>query len=325
MQELPMQNKLPNNKSTTFKNNTVLVTGAGGTIGSELVLRMEAKTIIAVDISEYAIYKLQRQIKDKNIHCIVGDVSDSKIIDLIFKKYSIDYIFNAAAYKHVDTLEDENNTYSVVKNNIMSVINLCEHTKNVKGVIHISSDKAVNPINNMGFTKLWCERIIQHYARNSITEFKIVRFGNIYNSAGSFIETLQWQIETKQPITITDTRMKRYFMTVQDAVSLILKIANLEHSNTTYILEMGEEISIMDLIPRDYPTELIGIRPGEKLREELIYDYEQIEDTDAPMIKRVAWHPVDMAANINNVLQELNEKTICLTKLSEIITTTTIL
>ena len=319
-----MKNKLPIIKHN-FNDSTVLVTGAGGTIGSEIVLRIQAKTIIAVDISEYAIYKLQRQIKDKNIHCIVGDVSDPKIVDLIFNKYNIDYVFNAAAYKHVDTLEDENNTYSVVKNNILSVINLCERSKDIKGLIHISSDKAVNPTNNMGYTKLWCERIVQHYAQKYPGEFKIVRFGNIYNSAGSFVETLRWQIDTQQPITITDTRMKRYFMTVQDAVSLILEIVGLDSVNATYILEMGEEISILDLIPKDYPTELIGIRPGEKLQEELVYDYEQLEDTQNSMIKRVEWHPIDMVSNIEKVLKELNEKTICLTSLSEVITTTTIL
>jgi len=320
-----MKNKLPITKNTNFKNSTVLVTGAGGTIGSEIVLRIEATTIVAIDISEYAIYKLQRQIKDKNIHCIVGDVSDPKIVDLIFKKYKIDYIFNAAAYKHVDTLEDENNTYSVIKNNIRSVINLCEHANNIKCLVHISSDKAVNPTNNMGYTKLWCERIIQHYASRSNTEFKIVRFGNIYNSAGSFVETLEWQIRTGQPITITDSRMMRYFMTVHDAVSLITDIVDLERNNATYILEMGEEIAITDLIPEGYPTTDIGIRPGEKLREELVYEYEHLEDTDIHMIKRVAWHPVDMTNNITRILTELNEKTICLTKLSEVITTTTIL
>jgi FlaA1/EpsC-like NDP-sugar epimerase len=320
-----MKNKLPITKNANFKNRTVLVTGAGGTIGSEIVLRIEATTIIAVDISEYAIYKLQRQIKDKNIHCIVGDVSDPKIVDLIFKKYKIDYIFNAAAYKHVDTLEDENNTYSVVKNNIKSVINLCEHADTVQGIVHISSDKAVNPTNNMGYTKLWCERIIQHYASKSNSEFKIVRFGNIYNSAGSFVETLNWQIETGRPITVTDSRMMRYFMSVHDAVSLITDVVDLEHNNATYILEMGEEIAVTDLIPQGYPTTYIGIRPGEKLREELVYDYEHMEDTSVPMIKRVAWHPVDMEDNIKRVLEELNEKTICLRKLSEVITTTTIL
>lgn len=318
-------NKLPVTQNTNFKKSVVLVTGAGGTIGSEIVKRIEADTIIAVDISEYAIYKLQRTIGNRNIHCIVGDVSDSKLVDMIFNKYNIDYVFNAAAYKHVDTLEDENNSYSVVKNNVLSVINLCKHAGNVRAMIHISSDKAVNPTNNMGFTKLWCERIIQHYASQSTTEFKIVRFGNIYNSAGSFVETLQWQVKTGRPITVTDERMKRYFMTVQDAVTLITDIVDIEHTNATYILEMGDEIAVTDLIPKGYPTKTIGIRPGEKLQEELVYSYEQLEETASPMIKKVAWHPVPMLDNITKLTDELDKDTICLKTLNEIITTTTIL
>lgn len=320
-----MKNKLPIIDIDRFKNATVLITGAGGTVGSELVKRIEAKTIIAIDISEYAIYKLQRSINNRNIHCVVGDVSDKKFVNMIFDKYQIDYIFNAAAYKHVDTLEDENNSYSVIKNNILSVINLCDHADKVTALIHISSDKAVNPISNMGYTKLWCERIVQQYARTSDSEFKIVRFGNIYNSAGSFVETLQWQIENNLPITITNPDMKRYFMTVQDAVTLITEVVNLNDRYGTYILDMGEEQSIMDLVPDDYPHVVIGIRPGEKMQEQLVYDYETLEDTGVPMIKRTAWRTVPMIENIVKLLDELKKDKICLKTLNEIITTTTIL
>jgi FlaA1/EpsC-like NDP-sugar epimerase len=324
-----MKNKLPIAQNTNFEQDTVLITGAGGTIGSGLIRRIRAKTIIAVDISEYAIYRLQREIGCANIHCIVGDISDPKLVRLIFDKYKIDYILNAAAYKHVDTLEDENNTYSVIKNNILSVINLCEYAEQVKAMIHISSDKAVNPTNNMGYTKLWCERIVQQYAYSMSSTFKIVRFGNVYNSAGSFIETLQWQLETDRPITITDDRMKRYFMTVDDAVSLITDVVDLELGNGTYILEMGEEVSIVDLVNQlntnNSPIEYIGIRPGEKLREELVYGYEQLVDTNNSLIKKVEWKRVDMVDNMIALETELKKDTICLQRLIEIITTTTIL
>lgn len=324
-----VKNKLPIIQNTNFEKNAVLITGAGGTIGSELVRRIKAKTIIAVDISEYAIYKLQREIGNKNIHCIVGDVSDQKLVKLIFDKYDIDYIFNAAAYKHVDTLEDENNTYSVIKNNVCSLVNLCIFAGNARALIHISSDKAVNPTNNMGYTKLWCERIVQHFSNLTNTEFKIVRFGNVYNSAGSFIETLQWQLDTGRPITITDDRMKRYFMTVGDAVSLITDVVDLEKGNGTYILEMGEEVSIVELVnelnTKNAPIEYIGIRPGEKLSEELTYDYERLQDTVNPLIKRVDWKKVNMTRNLITLLNELEKDTICLERLTEIITTTTIL
>jgi FlaA1/EpsC-like NDP-sugar epimerase len=318
-------NKLPITLDQSFKDSTVLITGAGGTIGSELVNQIQAKTIIAVDISEYAIYKLQRSIGSRNVHCIVGDVSDKKLVNLIFNKYQIDYIFNAAAYKHVDTLEDENNFYSVVKNNILSVINLCDHADQVKSMIHISSDKAVNPTNNMGYTKLWCERIVQQYARTSNTEIKIVRFGNVYKSSGSFLETLEWQIEHDLPITITDPEMKRYFISVQDAVSLIINIVHLEFAKATYILDMGKEHSIMDLVPKGYPQVIIGCRPGEKLREELFYDYEQLQDTSNTLIKKIEWKPVPMITNIVTLLDELKKDKVCLKTLNKIITTTTIL
>jgi FlaA1/EpsC-like NDP-sugar epimerase len=325
-----VKNKLPITLAN-LNDSTILITGAGGTIGSELVKRIKAKTIIALDISEYAIYKLQREIGSRNIHCIVGDASDRKLLDLIFSKYKFDYAFNAAAYKHVDTLEDENNTYSVIKNNILSTLHLAELANkfSIKKLIHISSDKAVNPTNNMGFTKLWCERIIQNYSINSNTDFKIVRFGNVYKSAGSFIETLEWQLETDRPITITDDRMKRYFLTVNDAVGLILDITSFQDRNKTYILDMGEEISITNLVnllnKKNAPIEYIGIRPGEKLQEELIYNYEQLVPTDNKLISSVEWRIVDIRDNIRVLLQELKKDSICLATLNKIITTTTIL
>jgi FlaA1/EpsC-like NDP-sugar epimerase len=289
------------------------------------VNKIQAKTIIAIDISEYSIYKLQRSLSHKNVHCIVGDVSDKKIVDMIFKKYKIDYIFNAAAYKHVDTLEDENNSYSVIKNNILCTINLCKKAKKVKSMIHISSDKAVNPINNMGYTKLWCERIVQHYSKKYKNKFKIVRFGNIYNSSGSFIETMNWQLQNNLPITITDIKMRRHFMTVQDAGNLILSVIDFEQTDSTYILDMGEENNIVDLIPKNYPYVIIGLRPGEKIKEQLVYDYEKLEDTEIQLIKRVNWKHIDMSVNLRKIKNELNRKRICLKKLKKIIATTTIL
>jgi len=319
-----MKNKLYSNKNINFKNNIVLIAGAGGTIGSTIVNRIEAKQIIAIDISEYAIYKLQRSNNSKNIKFIVGDISDLKFVNMIFNKYKIDYVFNAAAYKHVDKLQEDDNTYSVIKNNILSVLNLCEHIDKIKTLIHISSDKAVNPINNMGYTKLWCERIVQQY-----DNCKIVRFGNVYGSSGSFIETLKWQLENELPITITDKNMKRYFMTVDDAVSLILDISGVEYTNATYILDMGKEIPIVDIVNElnynNNPITYIGIRSGEKLNEELICDYEVIENTIHPMIKKVGWKYIDMKNNINILLKELRKNEICLPTLNKIITTTTIL
>lgn len=319
-----MLSKLPH-EILDLGDSTVLVTGAGGTIGGGLVGVIKAKTIVAVDISEYAIYKIQRE-RLPNVHCVVGDISDKKIVDYLFKKYKIDYVFNAAAYKHVDTLEEDNNVYSVVKNNTLSVYNLCQYMNTLKGFVHISSDKAVNPTNNMGFTKLWCERIVQQYATKST---KIVRFGNVYKSSGSFIETLEWQLANNKPITITDPNMRRYFMSVGDAVSLIGQVLFLDDSNSTYILEMGEELAITQVVEQlnvnNAPIEYIGIRAGEKLSEELIYDYEQLLPTSNLHIHRVDWHSVDMTLLLDQLLVELDKDEICTNTLNDIITTTMIL
>jgi FlaA1/EpsC-like NDP-sugar epimerase len=329
-----MKNKLSILDNACFKDSIVLVTGAGGTIGGEIVKRLRAKKIIAVDISEYAIYKLQRSIdnstpKKLNVSCVVGDISDNKLVKMIFSKYKIDYVFNAAAYKHVDTLEDENNTYSVIKNNILSVINLCENAKDLRALIHISSDKAVYPTNNMGYTKLWCERIIQHYSQHLSTCMKIVRFGNVYASSGSFIETLQWQMDNNLPITITDDRMRRYFLSVSDAVTLINETVTLDNTNGTYILEMGNEVYIKEIVEdlnfKNLPITYIGIRAGEKFQETLVYDYEQLNTTMNPMINKINWQPVLMNENISKILNELKKDDVCLENLNQIIQTTTIL
>jgi FlaA1/EpsC-like NDP-sugar epimerase len=170
---------------------------------------------------------------------------------------------------------------------------------------------------------------VQHHAKASVTNFKIVRFGNVYNSAGSFVETLAWQLDTDRPITITDDRMKRYFLTISDAVSLILDITSFPDRNKTYILDMGEEISIVDLVTqlntKGAPIKYIGIRPGEKLREELVYGYETLAPTSNTMISNVDWKEIDISTEISVLLKELGKDSICLTTLNNIIITTTIL
>ena len=321
-----IENKLPESSSKRYLNETVLLTGAGGTIGSEILRKIDAKKIIAIDISEYSIYKLQREFGSK-IEYIVGDISDKKLIDIIFEKYKIDYIFNAAAYKHVDRMENENNRYSVIKNNIIGILNLCEKLNTgVKQLIHISSDKAVNPTNYMGFTKLWCEKIVQHYSSNTKSKVSIVRFGNILKSSGSFMETLEWQYKNGLPITITDSRMKRYFMTINDAAQLILDTVDLESGNHIYILDMGKQFSIDSLVKNivgEYNVEYIGIRPGEKLEEELYYEYEILETTKNPLIKKIKFITTNFNNSINSLLVEMNREKICTKKLTEIITTIT--
>jgi FlaA1/EpsC-like NDP-sugar epimerase len=136
---------------------------------------------------------------------------------------------------------------------------------------------------------------------------------------------MNWQLQNNLPITITDIKMRRHFMTVQDAGNLILSVMDFEQTDSTYILDMGEENNIVDLIPKNYPYVIIGLRPGEKIKEQLVYDYEKLEDTEIQLIKRVNWKHIDMSVNLRKIKNELNRKRICLKKLKKIIATTTIL
>jgi FlaA1/EpsC-like NDP-sugar epimerase len=136
---------------------------------------------------------------------------------------------------------------------------------------------------------------------------------------------MNWQLQNNLPITITDIKMRRHFMTVQDAGNLILSVIDFEQTDSTYILDMGEENNIVDLIPKNYPYVIIGLRPGEKIKEQLVYDYEKLEDTEIQLIKRVNWKHIDMSVNLRKIKNELNRKRICLKKLKKIIATTTIL
>jgi FlaA1/EpsC-like NDP-sugar epimerase len=158
---------------------------------------------------------------------------------------------------------------------------------------------------------------------------KIVRFGNVYASSGSFIETLQWQMDNNLPITITDDRMRRYFLSVSDAVTLINETVTLDNTNGTYILEMGNEVYIKEIVEdlnfKNLPITYIGIRAGEKFQETLVYDYEQLNTTMNPMINKINWQPVLMNENISKILNELKKDDVCLENLNQIIQTTTIL
>jgi FlaA1/EpsC-like NDP-sugar epimerase len=158
---------------------------------------------------------------------------------------------------------------------------------------------------------------------------KIVRFGNVYASSGSFIETLQWQMDNDLPITITDDRMRRYFLSVSDAVTLINETVTLDNTNGTYILEMGNEVYIKDIVKdlnfKNLPITYIGTRAGEKFQETLVYDYEQLNTTMNPMINKINWQPVSMNENISKILNELKKDDVCLENLNQIIQTTTIL
>lgn len=274
-----MKDKLTLRHNPKLKGKTVLVTGAGGTIGSGIVASMIAQgaNVVAVDISEYAIYKLNR---DTGIRGLIGDVADKATTDLIFDHHDIDIVFHCAAYKHIDIIEENSiNFYTARKNNIHSTQHLLEYE--FDKFVFVSTDKAVHPTCVMGQMKQELEQLVTEWG------YTIVRFGNVYDSSGSFIETMREQIKRGDPVTITHPDMARFFITINDAVALINEVIRFWKHEGTFTLDMGEEIRIVDLVPDGYPIEYIGVRSGEKLHEQLVADNETIVDTEHPLIKRI--------------------------------------
>ncbi len=284
------------NVSQLLKNQTVMVTGAAGSIGSELcrqIASYQPKRIIMYDWWENGLYELGMEFKEFFTDCSVvlvpGNIQDTLHVDATLKTYKPTVIFHAAAYKHVPLMED--NTIEAVKNNIFGTLNVVEAAikADVKKFIFISTDKAVHPKSIMGTTKLIGEYISTSLYKDSQTKFICVRFGNVLNSAGSVLPLFRKQI-TSGIITVTDKKMTRFFMTIQEAVQLILKAAVLGKKNEIFILDMGKPMKIIDiakkfillsgLIPeKDVRIKFIGQRPGEKLHEELATASENVTKT----------------------------------------------
>lgn len=295
-------------KELLFEKN-ILVTGAGGSIGSELVRQIvcyQPKSVIMLDISENSIYDLQSELniwrKDKKIKenvefiPIIGSIRDFAVLDMIFEKSKFDVVFHAAAHKHVPLMESM--PAEAVKNNIFgshNIIELCKKHK-VKKMVHISTDKAVNPTNVMGATKRFVEKMIQTIGRDGPTKFVAVRFGNVLGSNGSVIPLFRKQIASGGPVTVTDPDMIRYFMTIPEAVSLVLQAAVYGDGGEIFVLDMGEPVKILDLAEKmitlagftpyqDIEIVFTGLRPGEKLYEELLMNEEGLKETPNPLIK----------------------------------------
>ena len=281
-------------------NKKILVTGAGGTIGSELVnqiMNYEPKEIIILDNSEFLLYKIEKEIEDKSkkikINSILADVKNSKGIDNIININRPDIIFHAAALKHVPIVE--NNPLEGILTNILGTINIADacNKYNVSEMVLISTDKAVNPFSVMGVTKRISEKYCQSLANSSKTNFKIVRFGNVLGSTGSVVPLFQKQLENGGPLTVTHPKMKRYFMTVREAVELVIQSATLENRNIQggiFVLEMGQPIAIIEIAEqlirlaglrpnKDVLIKYTGLRPGEKIQEELHYKNEKFIKT----------------------------------------------
>ncbi|MFO7887186.1 MAG: nucleoside-diphosphate sugar epimerase/dehydratase [Eubacteriales bacterium] len=269
---------------------SILVTGGGGSIGSEIcrqVCKFNPIRLNIVDVYENNAYQLELDLKKQypniEINLIIASVRDPERLDEIFRKYTPQVVFHAAAHKHVPIME--NNPKEAVKNNIFGTYNMVNVSKNnqVEKFVMISTDKAVNPTNVMGATKRLSEMIVQSQKGKSTTDFVAVRFGNVLGSNGSVIPLFKKQIKEGGPITITHEEIIRYFMTIPEAAQLVLQAGAMAKGGEIFILDMGEPVKILDLAKNlihlsgfkpyeDIPIEITGLRPGEKLYEELLLD-----------------------------------------------------
>lgn len=271
----------------------VLVTGGAGSIGSEIcrqVLGMDPELLVVLDHSECGVFTLQQELIDSvcaaTVNYRVADVKDKKALALILDEYKPELIFHAAAYKHVPLMETA--PQEAIRNNVLGTRNLVDlaDQHGVDRFVLISTDKAVRPTSIMGATKLVAEKYLQSVATTSATRYMTVRFGNVLNSAGSVVPTFRKQIESGGPVTVTHQDMCRYFMTIPEAVQLVLQAGAIGESGDIMILDMGEPVRIVDLArdmidlsglrcPEDIDIVFTGLRPGEKLYEELFYPSEE--------------------------------------------------
>lgn len=281
---------------------TVMVTGGGGSIGSELCRQIAAnkpKQLIIVDIYENNAYDIQLELKDKypelNLEVMIASVRNTKKVEMLFERFHPEIVYHAAAHKHVPLMEDSPN--EAVKNNVFGTLNVVRAADKYKSrrFILISTDKAVNPTNVMGATKRICEMIVQSYNRKSKTEFVAVRFGNVLGSNGSVIPLFKRQIKMGGPVTVTHPDIIRYFMTIPEAVSLVLQAGAYAKGGEIFILDMGKPVRIADMAKNliklsgyepdvDIKIEYTGLRPGEKLYEELLMKEEGLEETPNNLI-----------------------------------------
>ena len=286
-----------------LSNKTILVTGGGGSIGSELcrqIVLYDPKKLIIFDIYENNAYELEMEIKrhypQANISVLIGSVRDMDRLEKVFQKYEPDVVFHAAAHKHVPLMEKSPN--EAIKNNCLGTLNVAKLADKygAEDFVLISTDKAVRPTNIMGASKRICEMIVQIYARKSpTTRYSAVRFGNVLGSNGSVIPLFLKQIEAGGPVTVTHREITRFFMTIPEAVSLILQASLYAKGGEIFVLDMGKPVNIYELAENlikmkgfrpneDIDIEIVGLRPGEKLYEEVLMDEEGLEKTSNQMI-----------------------------------------
>ena len=297
----PIEVENPETKAF-YAGKTVLVTGGGGSIGSELcrqIAALQPKKLVILDIYENNAYDVQQELIRKygdklNLEVIIASVRDVERLEHIFHDLRPEIVFHAAAHKHVPLMEHSG--VEALKNNVLGTYNVAEMSEKygVEKFLLISTDKAVNPTNVMGASKRLCEMIIQ-CRENSKTEFTAVRFGNVLGSNGSVIPLFKRQIEAGGPVTLTDKRIIRYFMTIPEAVQLVMVTCAMAHNGELFVLDMGKPVKILDLAEnmirlsgftpyKDIDIVEIGLRPGEKLYEELLMKTEELDKTSNDMI-----------------------------------------
>ena len=306
------------------KDKTILVTGGGGSIGSELCRQIAThspKQLIVIDIYENSVYDVQQELKvshpDLDLVVLIASVRNTNRMNWIFDHYKPDIVYHAAAHKHVPLMEDSPN--EAIKNNVFGTFKVAQAAamSGVKRFVMISTDKAVNPTNIMGASKRICEMIIQTFNKHYDTEFVAVRFGNVLGSNGSVIPLFKKQIAEGGPVTVTHPDIIRYFMTSPEAVSLVLQAGAYAKGGEIFVLDMGSPVKILDLaknlirlsgykVGEDIKIEFTGLRPGEKLFEELLMDEEGMKETDNKLIH--IGRPIELdEEEFFAILKELND------------------
>lgn len=318
------------NINSLIKNKTVLVTGGGGSIGSELcrqIVKYDPKRLVILDIYENNLYDIEMELRAEypklNLEAIVASVRDKARLNNVFETYKPEIVFHAAEHKHVPLMEKS--PLEAIHNNVFGTYNVvnCADEYGVEKFVLISTDKAVNPTNIMGASKRVCEMIVQAKNKVSKTEYVAVRFGNVLGSNGSVIPLFKKQIERGGPVTVTHKDITRFFMTIPEAVQLILQAVTYAKGGEIFVLDMGEPVKIYDLAVSlikllgyepnvDIPIEITGLRPGEKLYEEILMSEEGLTSTkhDKIFISKPMHMEMTELEEKLNILKELeyNEK-----------------
>lgn len=309
--------------SDYYAGKVILVTGGGGSIGSEIarqIADMKPKKLVILDIYENDAYNLQQELKmnygnELNLSVEIVSVTSEKNLDVVFSKHNPNIVINAAAHKHVPLME--NNCVEAVENNVFGTLNtikMCEKY-NVDRYMMVSTDKAVNPTNVMGATKRMCEMLVQAYSVSGKTKYSTTRFGNVLGSHGSVIPLFRRQIAAGGPVTLTDNRIIRYFMTIPEASQLVLQSGTMANNGELFVLDMGQPVKIIDLAVNmiklsgytpyvDIDIIETGLRPGEKLYEELLVNSNKLQKTENELIYIEKEEPISMS-EVQDKLEKL--------------------